>query len=48
MKIKVELDDKKLNVENESITKKKKKRNVETKEACTQTYRSDYMLIKLR
>mmetsp|Transcript_43502 Transcript_43502/g.41963 ORF Transcript_43502/g.41963 Transcript_43502/m.41963 type:complete len:123 (+) Transcript_43502:425-793(+) len=28
--------------------KKKKKRNVETKDAQTQTYRSDYMLIKLR
>ena len=37
-----------MNVESESITKKKKRRNVETKDAYTQTYRSDYMLIKLR
>ena len=37
-------------VESEEVnkTKKKLKKNIESKDACTQTERSDYMLIKQR
>lgn len=40
------LDDKPENVGEETAHKKKLKKNVESRDACTQTDRSDYMLIK--